>query len=476
MSGQRGRRRALLFTCLLVVGLLLPAPAGAAKPIRFTDESTTLECFLVNDEGSLALWVSVGSEFDPDATIDFWPVGTSPENDDPPTFGRNFDLPVEGGGSPEGIDVEVAMIDIETGDPAGSAVVTATLEPVGDPQPFSGRDRFGNRHSRSEGVEQELVATGGSATFGGSAFALDNCVARTVTATIFESNPNTFVNRSSGLHLECFFELPEAFISLFADEDRFGAFAEMFIDPPPTFGGATEVEFSSSLFRAEFEFFDDSTGEPTGDTASAAATLAPNGPPEDVLLRRRNAVLRFTRQEYTVTGTLTIPSLDLELDMSTCAAVSEEEKFAGHSAAGPKAGTRLAANDVPEGAPILPSGRGIIRQTANSSLEPEVEASCLPVDPEFGLQFGRTLWYRVKGTGGELTLSTSRSNFDTALAVYAGEPGALEEIGCNDDLIGEHGQLSLQGPLTFETEAGETYWVQVGGYAGEYGQLRLSVR
>ena len=269
MSGQLGRRRALLFTCLLVVGLLLPAPAGAAKPIRFTDESTTLECFLVNDEGSLSIYVSVGPQFDTDADIAFWPAGTSPENDDPPTVGRDFDTPVEGGGSPEGIDVEVAMIDIETGDPAGSAVVTATLEPLGDPQPISGRDRFGNRHSRSEGVEQELAVTGGSATYGGTEFAFDNCVARTVTATIFESNPTTFVNHSSRLHLECFFEMPEAFIALFADDDRFGSFAELFLDPPPTFGGSTELEFSTSVFRAEFEFFDDSTGEPTGDTASA---------------------------------------------------------------------------------------------------------------------------------------------------------------------------------------------------------------
>ena len=177
-----------------------------------------------------------------------------------------------------------------------------------------------------------------------------------------------------------------------------------------------------------------------------------------------------------VTGTLSVPSLGLELDMSMCSAFSEEEKYAGHAGQGPKAGTRLAANDVPEGAPVLKPGRGVIKLTNNTSLEPEVEASCLPVDPEFGLQFGRTLWYRVKGTGSELTISTTRSNFDTALAVYAGEPGALEEIECADDLIGEHGQLSLQGPLTFETEAGQTYWVQVGGFAGEYGQLRLSVR
>jgi hypothetical protein len=476
MSGQRGRRRALLFTGLLVIGLLLPAPAGAAKPVRFTDESTTLECFLENDEGSLSVWVSVGSGFGADADIAFWPVGTSPENDDPPTVGRDFDTPVEGGGSPDGIDVEVAMIDIETGDPAGTAVVSATLEPVGDPQPFSGRDRFGNRHSRTEGVEQELAATGGSATYDGTEFAFDNCVARTVTATIFESNPNTFVNRSSRLHLECFFELPEAFIALFADEDRFGEFAELFFDPPPTFGGYTELEFSTSVFNAEFELFDDSTGEPTGETASAEATLAPSGPPEDVLLRRRNAVLRFTRQDYAVSGTLSIPSLGLALDMSTCIAATEEEKFMAHSGQGPKAGTRLAANDVPAGAPVLAPGRGVIRLTNNTSLDPEVEASCLPVDPEFGLQFGRTLWYRVRGTGGELTVSPRRSNFDTAIAVYTGGPGAFEEIGCVDDLIGEHGQLSLQGALTFETEAGQTYWVQVGGFAGEYGQLRLSVR
>jgi hypothetical protein len=474
MSSQRGRRRALLLTCLLAMGLLLPASAGAARPLLFIDDQTTLDCFPVNDTGTLGIFVSVHAEFGLDADAAFWPAGTNPE-DDSPTVGRDFETQVTGVGSPSGFDVEIAMVDFETGEPAGTVVVTATLEPVGEPQPFSGRERFGNVHSRIKGVEQELAVTEGSATFEGSEFILDDCAARTTTSTIVQSNPNTFVDRSGGLHLECFFELPEAFIAVFADDDRFGSFAELFIDPPPVFGNPTELEFSTSAFRAEFDLFDD-TGDPTGETASVDATLEPDGPVQDTLLRRRNAVQRITRQDYAVTGTLTIPSLGLELDMSTCTAASEESKFAAHSSNGPKAGTRLAGNDVPEGAPVLPPGRGVIRLTNNTSLDPEVEASCLPFDPEFGLQFGRTLWYRVIGNGREVTVSTSRSNFDTALAAYTGEPGALVEIACNDDLLGEHGRLSLQGPLTFETQAGATYWVQVGGFAGEYGQVRLSVR
>ena len=473
MSGQRGRRRALLLMCLLAVGLVLPASAGAAAPIRFTETRTILECFVVNDAGSLYVFANANEEFGLDADVAFWPAGTEPENDEP-AIGRNFDGALTGGGSPAGFDVEMDLIELATGDPAGTGHITATFEPAGDPEPFSGDDRFGNVHSRAEGVIQALTLVEGSVDLNGTEFVLEDCFTEASTVTVFESSPNTFVNRSSGLHLECFFEGPEMFISLFADADRFGGYTEMFIDPPPTFGAYLELEFTTSAFRATYELIDDEG--PTGGIATAEATLEPAGPEVSFEIRRRNAVTRITQQPYVVSGTISIPSMDLELDMADCVAFSEEAKSMAHAAKGPKAGTRLVANDVPEGAPVLSRGRGVISQTAPTSLEPEAEASCLPFDPDFGLQFGRTLWFRVVGTGSEMTVSPKGSNFDTAIAVYAGEPGAFEEVGCNDDIRTETGQFSLQGPVTFDTEAGDTYWIQAGGYAGEYGQLRLSVR
>jgi hypothetical protein len=97
---------------------------------------------------------------------------------------------------------------------------------------------------------------------------------------------------------------------------------------------------------------------------------------------------------------------------------------------------------------------------------------------------GRTLWYTVTGTGGDVRIDTAGSNFDTAVAVYVDDAGGLSEIACNDDEPAFEPVRTLQGVVTFPTEAGVTYYVQVGGFdfsfedpasSPEYGRLRLSV-
>jgi hypothetical protein len=71
-----------------------------------------------------------------------------------------------------------------------------------------------------------------------------------------------------------------------------------------------------------------------------------------------------------------------------------------------------------------------------------------------------------------MTVDTAGSSFNTVLGVYDRKGDTLVEIACVDDLVGE----TLQARVTFATEPGEVYLVQVGGYAGQFGNLRVALR
>ncbi|MEO0652261.1 MAG: hypothetical protein AAFZ65_16425 [Planctomycetota bacterium] len=60
----------------------------------------------------------------------------------------------------------------------------------------------------------------------------------------------------------------------------------------------------------------------------------------------------------------------------------------------------------------------------------------------------------VPGTG---------ADFDTVLAAYSGDCGNLTQVACNDD------NCDLQSQVSFPTVQGETYFIQVGGFADFFG-------
>lgn len=66
-----------------------------------------------------------------------------------------------------------------------------------------------------------------------------------------------------------------------------------------------------------------------------------------------------------------------------------------------------------------------------------------------------SVWYRYTATANApLEAHTAGSNYDTVLVVWDGGTGGLE-VGCNDDFY------NLQSSVTFNAEAGHTYYFQV---------------
>lgn len=125
-----------------------------------------------------------------------------------------------------------------------------------------------------------------------------------------------------------------------------------------------------------------------------------------------------------------------------------------------------------------------VRDRTNTAVPPP-EAACIANFSEegetweFPVPLGKTVWYSFTGTGGEVTIDSAGSDFDTVLGVYDAD---LEQVACVDD-VGDESGFSLQAAVTVGTVAGQTYLVQAGGYgyfdeepgsSPDYGRLLLA--
>jgi hypothetical protein len=114
-------------------------------------------------------------------------------------------------------------------------------------------------------------------------------------------------------------------------------------------------------------------------------------------------------------------------------------------------------------------GSRLVTSTRTTALDAEVPVSCWWLDPD--VYAGHTLWYRLEGTGDEVTVDTAGSGFNTVIAVYEVIDDGVEEISCVDDLL----PATLQAAATIATAPGEIYLLQIGGFYGQFGQLKLAV-
>ena len=83
----------------------------------------------------------------------------------------------------------------------------------------------------------------------------------------------------------------------------------------------------------------------------------------------------------------------------------------------------------------------------------------------------QTVWWSWTATTTEsVSISTLGSDFDTILSIYTGNSvGALAHIGSNDDSGG------LQSVVSFTSQAGVTYAIQVNGYGSATGTIKLNL-
>lgn len=460
-----------LLPIVLLVSLLAPATAAGAPPIRFTDRSTSFFCEMPTEDGGLlATGANVSDEFT-FAHLDLWPEGSAPFEDPPALSG--FTETVDQTGTPPNVTLTatLALFDPE-GEPAGVADLTATLAPDGDPIVLEPH-REGNRQIRSTGTIQPATVSGEVVIDGGDPITLSGCFGQFSDVEVFETNPNAFTIQETAIIVACEWAVGEdGFAFFFAQaHETFGTFAEAgyFTETSQLitdFDAPQIVSLDRESLSASVPMIDLVTGDPA--SAEASASITPSGIVESFTITGQNG-----RQKITAEGLLADGSVEFSNGASfpideTCFSVD----FSAHSVftqpAGPKRGGKVPPNDTPGGALPLAPGTGFNVQTGGAAIEPEAEASCAPI--------GTTLWYTVTGTGGPVTIDTAGSGFDTVIAVYVGDGGGLVEVDCVDDVATGQVGISLQSAVTIDTEAGQTYFVQIGGFAEEYGRLRVAVQ
>ena len=293
----------------------------------------------------------------------------------------------------------------------------------------------------------------------------------------------------SGVDISCGLASADASGGLFAitrDRTDGGSFAflDLFVepnDPAATVlsGGMDDPPLTTGGLQTTFDMADDATGDVIG-SASISALFTPTGAQR---LRRvsQDGVQKGIFSTYSVAGTLTVTSgaVSYTFDMAGCDAAGNDRIDQGHDPNGPKAGGPVPANDTPAGAQPVTVGGHLQMWTNGASLASEAACTMTDGSDVFDFPLGRTVWFNVTGTGGPITVDPARSSFDTVIAVYLSGASGLAQVACVDDADG-----STQGAVTFQTQLGTTYFVQIGGVLGDllsdsqdpqFGRLRLDV-
>ena len=298
------------------------------------------------------------------------------------------------------------------------------------------------------------------------------------------------VVKVNGTDLYCPFDTPEAGGYLFAitrdrtDGNSF-AFVDLLVEPSDPagqvlVGGKDDPALTPTGFNDDWDVADDATGDTVG-TATVAADFTGTG----AFRGRRiyqDSVQMGIFEDLLVSGSLTVTtaSATYSFDLSGCDAGTQDRLDLAHHPSGPKPGETPPSNDLPAGATPVSIGSAVQQWTGGAAIEAEAPCVMGEGDDAFEFGIGRTVWFSIAGTGGEITIDPRGSDFDTVVAAYAVDGSSLDDAGCvDDDRLGK-----AQGLLTFGTAVGQTYLVQIGGVIGQFdgdpedpqwGRLRLHV-
>lgn len=468
---------------LSLVGLLLAvvAPIGvqAARSTKIVDDAIYISCEVSTADGFVSMTAYISSQYESFGDLAFWPTGSEPYEDAPSVVSDSADV----SGDATGLSATFGLVEFDPnveppfGDPAGEAILDATFTPDGDPVDVEDRFRSGNRWERVTGTVQPLLADGTLTLPGADVTDLSPCFAAEQHLQIFSTNPSAYTDRFEELIVSCSWEYGDGSVNLFVRADAFETFGDVYISTSTSeIGGGGEALLTEDALEIAFDLQDFLTGDPAG-SASASATLESTGTSVRTVDVFGNERVKTWAELFSVDGTLAVTlgttTTNYPIDDEHCYAA--DQRVSTHSVRpnGPKPGPL--ANDTPDGAIALRPGHTTRIVTGGNALEPE--AGCVATDPEgnpYEVPIGYTAWWTVGGTGGDLTVDTAGSDFDTVVGVYTMDAGGLEPVGCVDDVFDP--DFSLQARITWSSDAGVTYYIQAGGYGDSSGRLELTVQ
>jgi hypothetical protein len=475
------RRFVILGAAAALMLALLPVsqPAQAARATKTVEDAVVLSCEATTADGFVSMLAVVSSQFGRWGYLEFWATGTEPFADPPTIVSESARVT----GNATAMSATFRLFewddtqDPPLGDSAGTSVLSATFTPDGDPVKVSDRFRDGNRWERLTGTLQALRAAGSLTLPGEDLDDLSGCFAEKQHLVYFSTNPSAYNDRFREFGLSCSWQSGAESVDLYVFADAYGAIADLSITSESSFiGGAADATLTTTGVAFEADLYDFEFDDPVG-SAQASATLQATGVTERTFERSARDHYKAIAELYSVDGTLGVTigaqTRTYAMDDEHCYAADQRIAFHSVRPSGPKG--KPLANDAPDGAIRLRLGRTVKVVTGGNAIEPE--AACTTVYPgesePVEVPITYTAWYTVRGTGGELTATTARSAFDTVLGVYTLRGRSFRQIVCVDDVF--EPDFSLQARATWSTTSGTTYYLQVGGFGGSAGVLRLKV-
>jgi hypothetical protein len=471
------KRLLAAFTTALVLLSILPGSVAADPVTKFDDHHVGIFCEVPIDGGFAFVFIDRSSAFGDAAGAEVWLDPDVPSEDPPTLSGNTATAEIVEGPTQIELSATFAVFDADRV-PQGTAVLEATMTPVGAVEPIEQPPGKSNHHSKTTGTFQAYQGSA-TLTLPGLEAELTPCFGDVTDISLFETNPRSFVSQNDGVLIDCFWETEDAVAAFFAIQDGFGFFADAFLATVDQELTGMD-EFSGSLtvgsVTATIGLIDRATDEVY--SATAAASFEPLGSPVTSTLVGSTFRSKATEQALVPSGQIDFSTgHSFVIDQEHCTGV----EFANHAVstqpAGPKPGGAVPVNDTPAGAIEVSPGDRFNVQTGGASVEPEEPITTCP-EGIFD-DFGRTLWYTIEGTGGPVTIDTAGSNFDTLIGVYQPDGDALMEVACIDDVFRDPVGSSFQAALTIDTVEGVTYYVQVGGFTDffsdvtQFGRLRL---
>ena len=447
-------RRVLAVLGILVLLAGMPAGAVARPPVREVNHIQDAGCGgLATPLGALDFYGFVDAQFGSDAWLDLW-AGEPFESD--VLLTRDSDAPasVTFSGDTVSMSIPVVSTGVDPSLASGVAQVDGTLTPV-DTISFSDRFREGNQWFRFTTEGLFYTVTGTITLPGEDPIALDPafCTGIDADQTSFVTQPNATVQSFSSAGGLCEVGNTDgdtAALFFFPQPDVIFVDGEVTDASGSTIGisGAGELD-SEGTTTFTLSEFDLETFEPLPTSGTASVSVIDAGEVFSYTLRTSNGYERVRGSILDIEGSVSTSLGSFDLD--ACIATQSDVKQVTTPSSGPKPGGKRPANDLPSGAITVRPGFKATVATRGAQQPAEGEYPCLTfTDPFDGTVYTseaeHTVWYRIAGTGGQVTVDTAGSDFDTVLAVYAGSPDGTV-IGCVDDTPLEPVGRTLQGQV-----------------------------
>ena len=459
---------------------VLPGTAAAAPVTKYHDHHAGFFCETPIDGGFASVGMDSSTSFGDFAGADVWLDPAVPFEDPSSITGTTDTVSISEGPTETLFSATFDAFDAD-GNPLGSALLEATMTPAGDPQPVSNPSN-GNHHSSTTGTLQRLEGDA-TLTLPGSVIQIPGCQGDITDVSVLENSPHSSVSKIVGVNIDCRWQTPEADASFFALQDSFGFVSFTILNTADLTlfdNGGTTGSLTATSLTASIPLLDEATGDPY--SAQAAATLTATGGPVDSTLLSQTVRRKLTEQALVPVGQIVFSTgQSFDFDQEHCRTESSTNQIIANNSSGPKAGGKAPVNDTADGALVVKAGTKLTAETGATSAQAEVQVG--ETCPEgFGDQFGHTLWYKITGTGAAVTIDTAGTNFDTVIGLFQRDGTDYTELACDDDVFYQPVGSTFQAALTFDTVAGRTYYIEVGGFQNffdpdnpEFGLLKLKV-